>query len=81
MLASRKPETKAFKRWITHDVIPAIHKTGKYEVKTVKKAVEKSTSVALSGYKLKHYRGIAVVTKRDLAKCLIWTLLLCSITS
>lgn len=28
VLASRKPEAKAFKRWITHDVIPAIRKTG-----------------------------------------------------
>lgn len=70
VLASRKPEAKAFKRWITHDVIPAIRKTGKYEVKAVKKAVENSTPVALSGYKLKYYRGVAVVTKRDLAQVL-----------
>ena len=32
VLSSRKPEAKAFKRWITHDVIPAIRKTGKYAV-------------------------------------------------
>lgn len=30
VLASRKPEAKAFKRWITHDVIPSIRKTGSY---------------------------------------------------
>lgn len=30
VLASRKPEAKAFKRWITHEVIPSIRKTGKY---------------------------------------------------
>jgi prophage antirepressor-like protein len=30
ILRSRKPQAKAFKRWITHDVIPAIRKTGKY---------------------------------------------------
>ena len=29
-LTSRKPEAKAFKRWITHDVLPAIRKTGSY---------------------------------------------------
>ena len=29
-LSSRKPEAKAFKHWITHDVIPAIRKTGSY---------------------------------------------------
>jgi len=32
VLGSRKPEAKAFKRWITHDVIPTIRKTGMYAV-------------------------------------------------
>lgn len=30
ILSSRKPEAKAFKRWITHDVIPSIRKYGGY---------------------------------------------------
>lgn len=30
VLGSRKPEAKAFKRWITHEVIPTIRKTGGY---------------------------------------------------
>ena len=30
ILGSRKPEAKAFRRWITHDVIPAIRGTGGY---------------------------------------------------
>ena len=30
VLGSRKPEAKAFKRWITHDIIPTIRKTGGY---------------------------------------------------
>ena len=30
ILRSRKPEAKAFKRWITHEVIPSIRKTGGY---------------------------------------------------
>lgn len=30
VLRSRKPEAKAFKRWITHEVIPAIRKFGGY---------------------------------------------------
>lgn len=30
ILGSRKPEAKAFKRWVTHDVLPAIRKTGSY---------------------------------------------------
>ena len=30
VLRSRKPEAKAFKRWVTHDILPAIRKTGGY---------------------------------------------------
>lgn len=30
ILRSRKPEAKAFRRWITHEVIPAIRKHGMY---------------------------------------------------
>ena len=30
VLGSRKPEAKEFKRWITHEVIPSIRKTGMY---------------------------------------------------
>lgn len=30
VLGSRKPEAKKFKRWITHEVIPSIRKTGGY---------------------------------------------------
>lgn len=31
ILRSRKPEAKAFKRWVTHEVIPSIRKTGAKE--------------------------------------------------
>lgn len=41
ILTSRKPEAKAFKRWITHEVIPSIRKTGTY-------ATEQSKVVPLS---------------------------------
>ena len=30
VLRSRKPEAKAFKRWVTHDILPAIRKSGGY---------------------------------------------------
>jgi anti-repressor protein len=33
ILGSRKPEAKQFKRWITHEVIPSIRKTGSYSIK------------------------------------------------
>lgn len=31
VLSSRKSEAKSFKRWITHEVVPAIRKTGSYQ--------------------------------------------------
>ena len=31
VLSSTKPEAKRFKRWVTHDVLPAIRKTGVYD--------------------------------------------------
>jgi prophage antirepressor-like protein len=31
ILTSRKPEAKRFKRWVTHDVLPAIRRAGRYE--------------------------------------------------
>jgi len=30
VLSSNKPEAKAFKRWITHEVIPSVRETGQY---------------------------------------------------
>ena len=32
VLGSRKPEAKTFKRWITHEVIPSIRKSGSYSL-------------------------------------------------
>ena len=32
VLRSCKPEAKAFKRWITHEVLPTIRKTGSYGI-------------------------------------------------
>lgn len=35
VLRSRKPEAKAFKRWITHEVIPSIRKRGFYGIENL----------------------------------------------
>lgn len=32
VLGSRKPEARNFKRWITHEIIPSIRKTGGYQL-------------------------------------------------
>lgn len=34
ILTSTKPEAKAFKRWLTHEVLPALRKAGKYTNET-----------------------------------------------
>lgn len=34
ILTSQKPEAKRFKRWVTHEVLPAIRKTGSYAMPT-----------------------------------------------
>ena len=41
MLVSRKPEAKAFKRWVAHEVLPSIRKHGGYL--TPEKAAEALT--------------------------------------
>lgn len=33
VLSSKRPEAKAFRRWVTHDVLPALRKTGEYKIK------------------------------------------------
>ena len=65
VLGSRKDEAKGFKRWITHEVIPSIRKTGKYELgnqipKTLPEAlrayadeVEKNERLALENAEMK----------------------------
>lgn len=58
VLSSRKPEAKAFKRWITHEVIPAIRKTGRYAITKAEPAL------------IKYYKGLRVVTKQDLVQIL-----------
>ena len=35
ILASRKPEAKKFKRWVTHEVLPSIRQHGGYGVQTI----------------------------------------------
>ena len=35
IMQSRKPEAKAFKRWVTHEVLPSIRKTGSYGVSQI----------------------------------------------
>ncbi len=41
VLKSRKPIARSFKRWITHEVIPSVRKTGSYSVSSAVSEVDK----------------------------------------
>lgn len=43
ILGSRKPEAKAFKRWITHEVLPTLRKAGSYTMERGGGTVERRT--------------------------------------
>lgn len=48
VLTSNKSEAKSFKRWITHEVLPSIRKTGSYALGAGKPADEKPARPSLS---------------------------------
>lgn len=68
VLGSRKPEAKAFKRWITHEVIPAIRKTGGYianeENYTEDELVAKAFTVVMAKLEQREQR-IAELTEQN----------------
>lgn len=47
VLKSRKPEARAFKRWVTHDVLPSIRKRGGYMVARADETPEQLLARAL----------------------------------
>jgi len=48
VLGSRKPEAKRFKRWVTHEVLPAIRKTGSYSISRTPAALPAPTQDCVS---------------------------------
>jgi prophage antirepressor-like protein len=67
ILTSRKPEAKQFKRWITHEVLPSIRKTGQYVkpltereqlVAAMKLSIETSEEIAIVKEEVKEVRGM-----------------------
>lgn len=49
ILGSRKPEAKSFKRWVTHEVLPEIRKTGSYSIQHQHR-LPQTFAEALEGY-------------------------------
>ncbi|MBY9081243.1 phage antirepressor [Paenibacillus sp. HN-1] len=71
ILGSRKPESRQFKRWITHEVIPTIRKHGAYMTpETLEKAVLNPDFIIKLGEQLKKEQDarIAAESKIELDK-------------
>lgn len=65
ILSSKLPAAKRFKRWVTSEVLPAIHHTGEYRVKP--KASAKPALPAEYEYFPKTFRGVPVMITPDIA--------------
>lgn len=46
ILGSRKPEARAFKRWVTHEVLPSIRRTGAYIAETPEQLMSRALVTA-----------------------------------
>lgn len=68
ILTSRKPEAKAFRRWITGEVIPSIRKTGSYRVPTPDVQPTKETDI---GVRANDYGVHVVLVAPDMHSVLI----------
>jgi len=64
VLGSRKAEAKRFKRWVTHEVLPAIRKTGSYAVSAIAAlpapTQDRVTSLLLIGEAVAKVPGVKV---------------------
>lgn len=68
ILSSTKPEAKAFKRWITHEVLPAIRKAGKYTTEDEKNFELQLQTIAAEIQQLKHKKDEHQKIVNDLKK-------------
>ena len=68
VLSSRKPEAKAFKRWVTHDVLPSIRKHGAYMTEEIlQKTLEIPDFLISLATKLKEEREARIAAELDKA--------------
>ncbi len=51
LMRSNKEEAKPFRRWVTHDVLPSIRKTGSYTVPTAQEKPEKKSHISTAWVK------------------------------
>lgn len=66
MMRSNKPESKPFRRWVTHDVLPSIRKTGSYSVNRPSYMIEDSIERAKAWIKEEEERRELSAENRQL---------------
>lgn len=65
IMQSRKPEAKAFKRWVTHEVLPSIRKTGSYGGLSDAEIMSRALEIARRTLALREERIKALTAERD----------------
>lgn len=76
ILGSRKPEARLFKRWITHEVIPQIRKTGGYSVQPKSQTQLILMMAQQKGFTVQPPRKYRIqLKKRPLAERLVYSLM------
>lgn len=65
ILDSRKPEAKAFRKWVTSEVLPAIRKTGNYSVPVTKQDLLTPEFIIRLATELKNERAEKTVLKLE----------------
>lgn len=77
ILGSRKQEAKSFKRWVTHDVLPSIRKTGEFRLEPLRSnlatlvPVSREIRAAVSIAKALGFKGNQAVLSANKAVCKI----------
>lgn len=64
VLGSRKPEAKRFKRWVTHEVLPAIRRTGSYAITGSTPALPYGIHVVATSPRHAHWLWLSAVEEQ-----------------
>ncbi len=67
ILRSRKPQAKAFRRWVTHELLPSIHRTGSYSLADAAAPVGAGRAVVNALAEMAHRQHVVPMAGRVLA--------------
>jgi prophage antirepressor-like protein len=71
---SRKPEAKEFKRWVFHEVLPSIRKTGSYSMLKKKHGELQNVYHQMENYRMKYINLLDKLEKEGMTVEKIWKL-------